>query len=186
MPQCWQVHCHVHLPPASPLVFSIYLNFNLLSLATSLTVAVCWTVTFFLSPSVGYHALLSCIDFILLCVPGSDPQPCHLLIIMSNLQSLDEAKSHQGDELCSETLSAISLFFSLFITIRKKKKCFHILPRPTLRILETCVFNPLWYHLFQLTQVLIFPLFTLSFSLFLWDLSTLPSNMHRFPKLKGK
>lgn len=149
MPQCWQVHCHVHLPPASPLVFSIYLNSNLLSLATSLTVAVCWTVTFFLSPSVGYHALLSCIDFIPLCAPGSDLQPCHLLIIMSNLQSLDEAKSHQGDELCSETCSAISLFFSLFITIRKKKKkCFHILPRPTVRILGTCVFNPLWYHLF--------------------------------------
>ena len=39
---------------------------------------------------------------------------------------------------------------------------------------------------FSLPRVLIFQLFTLSFSLFLWDLSTLPSSMHWFPKLKGK
>ena len=92
----------------------------------------------------GYHALLSCVDFISLSVPGSDPQSCHPLIIMSNLQSLDEDKSHRSDELCSETVSAISSFLFPFHHYRKKKKkCFHIFPSLDLRILETYVFNPL-------------------------------------------
>lgn len=39
---------------------------------------------------------------------------------------------------------------------------------------------------FSLPRVLISQLFTLLFSLFLCDLSTLPSNMHWFPRLKGQ
>lgn len=100
---------------------------------------------------------LSCGDCLSLPVPGSDPQSCHALIMMSR-PNLDMAKAHQSSVLKHCVLQAHSFSFSSWIRRKRGFPSFQGQLLESLKPMLLIFFDP---TLFSLFRVLISQLFIL-------------------------